>query len=61
MFHTLTSVGRKKLSVCQKNVAPSSCCSKITKLFDINFILALKFYSISILKEMVLIIKVEPI
>ena len=28
-FHTLTSVGRKKLSVCQKNVSAFSCYSEV--------------------------------
>ena len=28
-FHTLMSVGRKKLLVCEKNVAPFSCCGKV--------------------------------
>ena len=27
-FHTLMSVGRKKLLVCEKNVAAFSCCEK---------------------------------
>ena len=29
MFYTLMSVGRKKLSVCQNNVAAFSCCCKV--------------------------------
>ena len=29
-FYTLMSVGRKKLSVCQNNVAAFSCCCKIS-------------------------------
>ena len=28
-FYTLMSVGRKKLSVCQNNVAAFSCCCKV--------------------------------
>ena len=29
MFHTLISVGRKKLLVYEKNVAAFSCCGKV--------------------------------
>jgi len=28
-FHTMLSVGRKKLSVYEKNVAAFSCCDKL--------------------------------
>ena len=28
-FHTLMSVGQKKLLVCEKNVAAFSCCGKV--------------------------------
>ena len=34
-FHTLMSVGRKKLSVCLKNVPAFSCCSEIQ--YSVNF------------------------
>ena len=39
-FHTLTSVGRKKLSVCQKNVSAFSCYSEV---FNSVFLKALNF------------------